>query len=455
LQKTTVTALAVAVSLVACTSTSPELTAPSPTVVSNKSLTIMWDKGYVLEEDEAIEQVVTGWEQQSGNDAKLAFYNSGEIAPKTLRSSQAGAPPDVLFAAKSLYPISDWKGKLADVTDLIQPHKASYMTSALQAATIYGTNRKEKEQRYYAVPLAQDTTHIYYWKDLLQQAGYRPEDIPTDWDSFWQFWKTAQEKLEAKGQPIRALGLPLSIGAMDVYRIFEHVLAAYEVQILNAQGELQVDRPEIRQGIIQCLNWYIQLYRAGYVPQNATNWLDPDNNRNLLDRTVLMTPNPSLSIPAAIHNDPETYRKLGTIEFPNKPNGEPLPHLVTVRQAVIFADAPHATAAKSFLAYLVQPNILNRFLKAAYGRFLPVTTQLQQDPFWLDPADPHISTVATTIAEGRTRPFNNVLNPAYGVFLEENVWGQVLHQMAVENLSAEAAADRAIARLRQIFAETE
>jgi hypothetical protein len=33
------------------------------------------------------------------------------------------------------------------------------------------------------------------------------------------------------------------------------------------------------------------------------------------------------------------------------------------------------------------------------------------------------------------------------------VWGKVLHQMAVEGLSAEAAADQAIARLKEIFAQ--
>ena len=167
-----------------------------------------------------------------------------------------------------------------------------------------------------------------------------------------------------------------------------------------------------------------------------------------------MTPNPTLSIPAAIHNDPEAYsQELGTLEFPNKPNGKPLPHLIMVRQAIIFADAPHTADAKAFLSYLTQPPVLNGFLKASFGRFLPFTPELKKDPFWLNPRDPHISTVAKTIASGKTRPYHNVLNPAYGVFLEENVWGKVLHQMAVEGLSSEAAADQAIARLKEIFAQ--
>jgi multiple sugar transport system substrate-binding protein len=412
-------------------------------------LTVMWDKGYVIEEDEAIQKAVRDWQRQSGVKTKLSFYNSGEIAPKTLRSNQAGMPSDILFAAKSLYPISDWRGELADVTDIIEPRKGMYSADALLSARLYG----KRDPHYYAIPIGQAATHIYYWKDLLQQAGYRPEDIPLDWDGFWTFWKTVQKQLRKQGQKVYGLGLPLSAGAMDTYHIFEHILTAYDVAVLDADGRLQVDRPEVRQGIIRALNWYLQQYRDGLIPPEAPKWLDPDNNRALLDRTVLMTPNPSLSIPAAVHNEPDTYRQLGTIEFPQKPSGQPMTHLIMHRQAIILTNAHHSADAKAFLSYLIQPSILNEFLKSSFGRFLPVTPQLNQDPFWSNPTDPHISTVSKTIATGQTRLYPTVLNPAYGIFLEENVWGKVLHQMAVEKLPAEAAADRAIARMKQIFAQ--
>lgn len=409
----------------------------------------MWDKGYVIEEDEAIEQVVRNWEQKSNIDTKLSFYNSDEIAPKTLRASRAGTPPDVLFAAKSVYPISDWRDKLADVSDVVKPVEDRYTFDALQAAKVYGG---EAEGRYYAVPLNQSISHIFYWKDLLQQAGYQPDDIPTDWNDFWDFWKTAQKRLRSQGLQIHSIGFPLSVGAKDSYHIFEHVLEAHNVLILNSQGQLLVDQPQVRQGIIQCLNWYVQLYRDGYIPPDAVNWLDPDNNRGLLNRTVLMTVNPTLSIPAAVRNDPTTYyKKLGSIEFPHKLNGQPFNHLVSVRQVIVFVDSPHQQAAKDFLSYLTQPSVSNEFLKHSYGRFQPATTQLKQDSFWSNPADPHISTTTKTLIDGTTRPYYNALNPAYGVVMEKNVWGQVLNQMAVKKISAEQAADSAIGQIKEIF----
>jgi multiple sugar transport system substrate-binding protein len=445
------TAIIPIIVIIACSQTG-SIVPTNESSIENKSLNIVWDKGYVIEEDEAIQTAIRDWERASKTTAKtkLSFYNSGETAPKTLRSKQAGLPPDILFAAKSLYPVSDWRGKLMDVSDIIEARKGNYSADAIASARLYG----DRDRHYYGVPIGQGTTHIYYWKDLLQQAGYRPADIPTDWDGFWSFWKTAQTRLNKQGQQIYGVGLPISEGAKDTYYIFEHILNAYDVRMLDAQGQLRVDLPEVRQGITRCLNWYIQFYRDGVSPPKTPKWLDPDNNRALLDRTVLMTPNPTLSIPAAVHNDRNIYfKQLGTIEFPKKPSGAPMTNLVMVRQAVVFANAPHAAKAKAFLSYLTQPQILSRFLKSSFGRFLPFSSEIKHDPFWLNPADPHISTVSKTIASGRTAPYYNVLNPAYGVFLEENIWGKVLSKMAVEKLPAEAATNLAITRLKEIFAQ--
>lgn len=434
-----------------CTQT-PETVSPSTTTdIPSDELSILWDKGYVIEEDEAIETAVNQWQAETSETVDLAFYNSGEIAPKTLRASQAGAPPDILFAAKSVYPISDWQGKLADVTDVVEPKANTITADALQAAKVYGS--EVAGDRYYAVPLNQSTIQIHYWKDLLAEAGYTPDDIPTEWDDFWTFWKTAQDTLQAQGEDIYGMGLPLSENAKDSHDLFEQVLVAYNVSLLDEKGQLQIDQPDVREGIIQCLTWYTQWYDQGYVPPNASQWLDPDNNRNFLNRQVLMTPNPTLSIPAAVRNDEETYfNKMGTLPWPNRPDGSPLPHLVETRQAIIFVDAVHPDLAKQFLSYLIQPEIISAFLKTSYGRFMPVTDAIKTDPFWSDPVDPHISTVTNIVLNEDTQPFNLALNPAYGVVMEENVWGQALNKIVEEGVSVEVAADQAIEQIQQIFA---
>lgn len=446
----------IAIALIAC-STTRNLPNPEPAIASKTDpLLILWDKGYVTEEDEAIAQVVANWRSQ-GNPVKLSFYSSSEIVPKALRASQSGRQPDILFAAKSVYPVAEWGDALADVTDVVEPLANSYTPDALQAAKVYGNqkaNRQKREgDRYYAVPINQSFTHIYYWKDLVAEAGYTPEDIPQDWNGFWSFWKTVQSNLSEEYPDLHSVGLPYSAPATDTYHAFEQVLVAYDVELLDENAQLRLDEPAIRAQIVQCLDWYLQFYREGYTPKDAKKWLDTDNNRQLLNRQVVMTANPSLSIAAAVRNDEKTYRELlGILEFPNKPNGEPSPHLIDIRQAVVFSDSARQEAAKDFLSYLTQPEVLSQFLKASYGRFLPpAISQIEADPFWQNSDDPHVYTAVKTATEGRVKSFYNALNPAYGKVMEENVWGKAIYDIAVGKRSTEEAADWAIAEIKNCF----
>ena len=308
-------------------------------------------------------QVVSTWEQQSGNSVKLDFYSPDEIGRKASRAVQAGTPPDVMFSSRTEYPLLAWSGKLADVADVIAPVEKLYSSTALEAAYLY--NNVEKKRSYYAVPLHQATIHIFYWRDLLQQIGH--DNIPQEWNAFWEFWKQAQNKLRAQQTEIYGLGLPMSIGASDTYYVFEQILEAYNVQILDAQGQLQID-PLVRQGIIDSLDWYAKLYQQRYVPPTAVKWLDPDNNRSLLNRDVVMTPNPTLSIPIALRQDPDTYRnKLGILDFPNKPNGQPMRHLVSIRQARCLCRIEKSGSCQRF-SRLLNPARSARKLSQKCGR---------------------------------------------------------------------------------------
>ncbi len=421
----------------------------------NKILKIWWDKGFTLEEDEALQQVVSNWEKQSGNKVKLSFYSTDDLSQKVERELRTGDLPDLIAmfkSEKSLTARLAWDGKLADVSDVISPIKNLYSDNILQTVSFY--NKSQQKRSYYALPIHQATIHVYYWRDLLEKVGHSDNEISRDWDGFWQFWEQMQNELRAKQIDIYGLGLPLSIAAGDTYQTFEQLLEAYDVQILDAKGELQLDDPQVRQGIIKVLDWYAQSYQQGYLPPDALHWLNPDNNRNLLNRKVLMTTNDTLSIATAVRQDPDTYRKkLGILELPNKPNGQLIRYLITVQQVVLFADSKNKEMAKKFLAYLIQPEIIGNYLKAAGGRHSPVLKPLWKDPFWTDPNDPHVSMATKTFTEGRTRLFYTFQNPAYSMVLKENVWGKALKRVLVDRSSSEQAADEAIARIKQIFAQ--
>ena len=449
-----ISSLALCLSLInfACQKkTSPSLVESSP---KNTAIEIWWDKGYILEEDEAIQRVIEDWQKESGHQANVSFYNADEIAQKANRADRAGKPPDVLFSSRAEYPLMAWEGKLGDVSEVIEPFEDLYSETALKAAYLH--NKVEGKDSYYTVPLHQATIHIFYWKDLLEEAGFHPQDIPQNWQEFWDFWPKVQEKLrdlqEAKYQDIYGLGIPISVAASDTYYLFEQILEAYDIKIMDDSGELSINQPEVRQGIMKILEWYAKLYRQNYLPPQALQWLDPDNNRNFLNRVVVMTPNPTLSIPAALRQDQETYiNKIGILEFPNKLNGQPINHLTSVRQAFVFAKGKNQKLAKDFLRYLIKPETIEDYLQTAGGRYLPVMAAARQNPFWQDPQDPHISQAAETILEGKTRLLNSARNPAYSALVNENVWGVALKKILIDEVSIEKATDEAIERIEEIF----
>lgn len=452
----TLMALILTLIIVACTHTSnSELSSLTKSSNHIRVLKIWWDKGFTVEEDEALQKLVSRWEQQTGNRVKLSFYTTDELPRKAQKAIQAGNPPDILTshsAERVLIPRLGWEGKLVDVSDIINPVKSLYSETVLEGISLY--NNIAKKRSYYAIPVSQGTTLISYWRDLLKLAGRSDKDIPKNWDAFWQFWEQVQDILRTQHNiKIYGLGFPMSSGAGDTYQTFEHILEAYNIQVLDSQGQLQVDTPKVRQGIIDSLDWYTKFYKQGYVPQDAVNWLNPDNNRSLLNRLVVMTPNNSLSIPAAVRQDPDTYHnKLGTLEFPKKPNGKAMRHIVTIRSAVIFTQSKNQKLAKDFLAYLSQPEVAAKYLKAAGGQNLPVQNSGLKNSF-LDPTDSHISTATKVVLEGQTRLFYIVQNPAYSLVLKENIWGKALHRIVVDGISPQQAADEAIERIKQIFAQ--
>ena len=420
-------------------------------------LKLWWDKGYNPEEDEALQRLVKKWEKETGNKVQINFYALDKRSEKPQRYLQGGIAPDIFMSFKAestLNPSLAWQGKLIDVADIIEPIREIYDRDTLQTAYYY--NNVVKKPSYYAVPIHRAALHIYYWKDLLEKTGRSEADIPQDWDSFWQFWLDVGDDLKTKHQQdIFPIGLPMSTEAGDTYQAFEHILEAYNVKIIDAKGNLLVDDPQVRQGIINCLDWYTQYYQQGYTPKSAVDWNNADNNRLFLNRKILMTTNATMSIPAALSNDRNAYHKqLGIVELPKKPNGKPMRHIFLVEQAVIFNDAAHPQLAKEFLTYLTRPEVINDFLKES-KRHSPAHKAVYEDPYWTNPKDPHISEVTKTLTTSQIRPIYPPNSPAYSVILKENIWGQSLENIVLDNLTPEQAADKAIARIKEIFEEWE
>jgi multiple sugar transport system substrate-binding protein len=328
-------------------------------------------------------------------------------------------------------------------------------------------NGKTGKKSYYAVPVEMQLMHINYWIDMLQDAGFKESDVPNQWKPFWDFWcDKVQGALRAKGQRVFGIGHPASVQASDTFYSFHMFMNAYNVQIVDDDGNLLLDKPENKAGLAKAIGDYASIVSRGCSPASSVNWGDVDNNLNFANKTTVLTHNATISIPAAqfdamnkAENTAEQkenakknyYEKIRTRGFPDKPDGGKLPQLAAVKTAVVFADAPSKKRAKEFLAFFLAEENLQPYVEGSLGRWVPVTKKAASAPFWTEGTDPHRVAVQKQVQEGIVFfPFTK--NWKFTIINAENVWGRATARVAKDGIKPEEAADELIARVKQILA---
>jgi multiple sugar transport system substrate-binding protein len=167
--------------------------------------------------------------------------------------------------------------------------------------------------------------------------------------------------------------------------------------------------------------------------------------------------NGTLSIPGALRaTRPEDYYKNAvTLEWPSGADGRPLALFVANLEAVVFRDGGHEAAAKEFVRFLVGEGWLAHWLDFIGDRWLPPLPALLEQPFWLDPGDPHRMVAAVQfLTLPHTYDYATVSGePRLARVGTEAVWSTAIHRVVVDGLSPEQATDEAIARVKQLLGE--
>ncbi|MHA6629779.1 ABC transporter substrate-binding protein [Pseudonocardia sichuanensis] len=416
------------------------------------ALTLWWAEGFLRSETEAVQKLVADWEQATGNKADLQIYPNDAIATKAQSAIQIGRPPDILFTDGVPHSHFAQQGLLADVTEIVS--KLDLTPGAKRGAQLY--NAEADRTSYYVTPVAQKTPMLFYWRSELEKAGLSADEIPSDWTGFWDFWKQAQPAYRgATGQDAYSFGWPLSTGNTDVYEDFRRVLMAYDVQLINQEdARLNAADPAVRDGLIESVNWLTDLYKDGYIPPDAVSWLSGDNNTSFLNKSVLLTPNATLSIPMAIReSDPDAWPDVVTANWPDRAVGGPMPPMVEVVPLMLFT-TPNEPVAKDFLAFFTAPENMAPWV-AAQGRNIPTYQSLLQQPEWADSQDPNVRSVVQAMSIGGDELAWKDISPEYHRMIEsQSLWGEVLGKVASGNQSAPEAVDFALNALEQAFSES-
>ena len=446
---------------------------PSTTRAQGSKLTVWWNKGYYPEEDAAMQKIVKEFEAKHKAEVELSFTAQEDLLKKITAALIARRVPDVAFCFYNdwqVVPKYAWDDRLADVSDVIEELRPRYDDKMLVVAHVM--NNKMKKRAYYGVPIEAQTMHIHYWRDLIKEAGLEdaPDKIPMKWDDYWNYWKKAQDALRkkdaAKYGKLFGIGMTESTRASDTLYNFDMALLSFNGEILDKDGKIIADQPRNRDAIVKTLKWFGELFTSGYVPPDATNWTDGDNNAGFHSRTLVMTPNPSQSIPAAQFfnkDDPQKnnyFNNMATIEWPDGPDGKKARYLTAVKTIIVPKDSRNQKLAKDFIKFVVEKDRFAEYIKAANGRWFPAFKDVASDPFWRTghkgpkgEKDNHVPVATTIFLERDNRVFEHYKHPALSQVYDENVWGKAMARIVVDKWPADKAADEGIERIKAIFAQ--
>jgi multiple sugar transport system substrate-binding protein len=416
---------------------------------------VWWAQGFVPEEDVGIKKVASDYEKASGNTIDLQIAPFAPQRQKIVAAMQSGIVPD-LFPNNpgEIIALHSWDDKLVDVTDVVETQKSQFSETALLNGYCY--NNVTKKRSFYGVPWAQAVLPNHIWRPLVEKAGYTMEDLPRTWDAFYDFFKEVQKKLRAQGvRNVYGLGLNVTTNGADPNNVFDYFLIAYGgLGIVTKDGKLHLDDPQVKEAAIKALTYPTTAYKEGFVPPGAINWNDADDNNAFHAKQIVMDLDGTISTEVAVIHKEQDYKDIVTMGLPLSNDGKPVPSQTGNGYGLIPKGAKNVAAAKDFLKFLIQPDVINELRKTGLGRWLPpMPSIVKNDPWWLDPKDPHRKAYTEQGLLGPAVPPFWAYNPAYAQLQNEHVFPNAWAEIVKDGTTPQVAAEKAFKRIEEIFAK--
>jgi multiple sugar transport system substrate-binding protein len=418
-----------------------------------KTAVVWWTQGFARQEDTGFRQIVDDYEKASGNTIDYTIMPYAPLREKIISALTSGDVPDLWqnTPAEALAQQA-WYDQLVDVSDVVETQRSAYSDVALQFANTY--NGVEKRRSFYGVPYAVAGLVNHVWRPLVEKAGFKIEDAPKTWDAYYDFFKGMQKPLRAQGmRNIYGVGFTLSTTGNDSNAQFNYFLIANGgVDLVTKDGKLHLDDPKVRDGVVKAIAYTTTAYKEGYVPSNAINWNDSDNNNAFHSKLIVMDIDGTISTEVAIIDNQQDYNDIVTMGLPLDNDGQPVPSQIGAACGLIPKGAENVEVAKDFLKFLIQPKVVGTYLKVGLCRNLPAMPSIvKDDPWWLD--DPHRKAYIEHCLLGPTVPEWFVYNPAYAQVRSEHVWGIAWADIIRNGMTPQAAAEKAFKRVEEIFAK--
>ncbi|WP_052356588.1 ABC transporter substrate-binding protein [Faecalimicrobium dakarense] len=139
-------------------------------------------------EEKALTQMITDFEKETGVKVEKKIYTDYQTQLKT--DLIGGTAPDVFYLDVNVAP------ELID-SGVVEPLN-QHITDEFKVNDIYPNlieGFKDESGEIYAMPKDYSSLGVYYNENLLKEAGYTKDDIPTELEKWPEFLKELQSKL--------------------------------------------------------------------------------------------------------------------------------------------------------------------------------------------------------------------------------------------------------------------
>ena len=211
--------------------------------------------------------------------------------------------------------------------------------------------------------------------------------------------------------------------------------------IVTKDGKPHLDDPKVKEAVIKSLTYITTAFKGGYVPPGALSWNDADDNNAFhcqADRHGFRRHD--LDRGRDIH-DKEQVRRRRHVGLPHDNDGKPMPAQLGVGGAFIPKGAKNVEVAKDFIKYVIQPKVMNAYLKAG-ARPLAAGDARRWSRTIRSGSIPRTRTGATYVTRRPARAdacsYYPVFNPGWAEVNAAQIWGSAEADVIRNGMTPEA-----------------
>ncbi|WP_243076385.1 extracellular solute-binding protein [Microbacterium sp. SS28] len=359
-------AAAVAASLTACASSSPE-------GASDDNALTVWVMG---DSSANFDELVAPFEKKSGIDVETVAIPWDAIDQKFTTAVASGDGPDLLqiglsklrtFAdSGALLPLD--KETVADYPNL---DSSNFIPGVAGEATAIGGD-------VVSLPWVADTRVLFTRTDILAEAGI--DAPPATWDEL----RADALTLTARGEGQYGYYIPQWDSALPVVMTWDQ-----GGDVVNSDGEIDFDTPEFEAAV----DLYTGLYADGSVPTNS----DFDQTQGFVSGVAPMLVSGPYLAAAISDAAPELDGKWTVTTVPDAAAGT---SLLAGSNLGVWADTDNEDGALQLLDFLSDPETQIAWYELD-GQLPTVTAALEDETLM---ADPLVATYSEQLADARLLP---------------------------------------------------